>query len=165
MGFFADIGKTRITENATRKRAIAERSDRAAEELVVTLDEAREFFLGAYRHGSGPEYRQLRPTFTKIRQKAILLGDPRVREQIELAVEVFSGYVAAEHLTGDVPSTIAYRAWNEARETLARALNDQPFVASDILRKYKEAIDEDRAIIDEMEAEARKDAGGSGADD
>jgi hypothetical protein len=157
IGFFADIAKTRLGEKAERRRAIKERSDKAAQELLPLLDEALAHFEGAPQHGDSPDYDSLVVTLGKISQKTILLADPQVRQQMDSAVEILSGYSAVEQFAGDVPRRIAYLTWDESRETLARSLNDQPFETSEILKTYQAAVDEERQLYAEaMESERKR---------
>lgn len=141
-----------------RKTRQEERSEQAAEDLIVLLDEARKPFLDAYQLDADVERAELRDATSKLRQKAVLLVDDDARARVELVAEVLEDYHGAQEFTGDRPSRIAWVAWNDGREALRRLLAGEPVQApSDDLKRYKESMEEKRLLFEEhMKEEAAR---------
>ena len=117
-GFFLGVAADIVRQWLHRKTRREERSEKAAEDLIVLLDEAREPFRDAYRLDAEVNDAEVRTRVTRLRQKAILLTDEATRKRIELAAEVLEDHSGAQEFTGDTFARIAWVAWNDAREAL-----------------------------------------------
>lgn len=157
-GLFLGMLHDLFRQKLDRRRRNEERSEKAAEELIALLDDARVPFKDAYRLDADVNDEAVTVRVGRIRQKSLLIADDAIRERIELVAEVLENYHGAQQLTGDSPWRIAVVAWEDGRQALRTFLASQPLPASSKeLSAYKGSIDEDREIWEQhMKEEAER---------
>lgn len=153
LGFLGDWFRQKLD----RRRRDEERSEKAIEDLVVVLDNARKPFVKAYRMDDQVDDEAVTKAVGALRQKSLLLRDPAGRERIELIAEILENDFGAREFTGDPPSRVAWVAWRDGRTALRRLLDGKPVgEPSDELAAYKSSLDEGRAQWEEQMREEEK---------
>jgi hypothetical protein len=107
-GFFLGVAADIVRQWLNRKTRREERSEKAAQDLIALLDEARAPFANAYRRNAEIDMNEVQGAVTKLRQKSLLLANQEGQERIELVAEVLESHFGAQEFTGDSYSSIAW---------------------------------------------------------
>lgn len=138
-----------------RRRRLEERSELAATEILVLLDEVYDLLSECRSHGSAPSQQLIMAKTGPIRRKAVLLGDGTVRERLEGVATILEQMHAVENTLGDVPSQVGWRARAIGRNALGHLLSDEPLESGEAIREYLQGIDEYHAMWEESRERQR----------
>lgn len=140
-----------------RRRRIEERSEVAADEILVLLDQAYDLLSECRTHGSDPPQHIMAEKTQPMRRKAVLLGAQTVRERVEGVATMLEQTHAVGNMTGDVPSQVAWRARAIGRNALGHLLSEEPLNAGETLREYLQVIEDYHAMLEESQRSNRED--------